>query len=97
MPLLGFFLVRRGRLRLLALQFHSDPSIYSSFQQRHNLRVGFLTQGFEDQYYYWEIVLLMRKTVLVLLMVFLAPISAGVQSLSVILLLIAFLGAQIKK
>lgn len=39
----------------------------------------------------------MRKTVLVLLMVFLAPISAGVQSLSVILLLIAFLGAQIKK
>ena len=35
--------------------------------------------------------LLLRKTVLVLLMTFLAPLSAGVQSLSTILLLIAFL------
>ena len=35
--------------------------------------------------------LLLRKTVLVLLMTFLAPVSAGVQSLSAILLMIMFL------
>ena len=52
------------------------------------LRLGFLTQGYEDKYYYWEIVLLLRKTVLVLMLTFLAPISAGIQSLSAILLLI---------
>ena len=52
------------------------------------LRLGFLTQGYEEEYYYWEIVLLLRKTVLVLMLTFLAPISAGVQSLSAILLLI---------
>lgn len=38
--------------------------------------------------------MLLRKTVLVLLLTFLAPISAGVQSLSAILLLIAFLVVQ---
>ena len=40
--------------------------------------MGFLTQGYEDEYYYWEVVLLMRKTCLVLVLTFLAPISAGV-------------------
>ena len=54
-------------------------------------------QGFEDQFYYWEIVLLLRKTTLVLLLTFLAPISAGVQSLSAILLLIGFLVQQLRK
>lgn len=54
-------------------------------------------QGFEDQFYYWEIVLLLRKTILVLLLTFLAPISAGVQSLSAILLLIGFLVQQLRK
>ena len=47
-----------------------------------------------DDYYYWEIVLLLRKTFLVLMMTFLAPVSGGVQSLSAILTLIAFLILQ---
>ena len=69
-------------------KFHSDPAILTNLKSRHKLRYGFLTQGYVDNYYYWEIVLLLRKTILVLLMVFLAPLSAGVQSLSAILLLI---------
>ena len=77
-PLLGLYLVYRARYKLAELQFHSDPSIYEEMKARNKLRLGFLTQGFEDEYYYWEIILLLRKTILVLLLTFLAPISAGV-------------------
>ena len=42
----------------------------------------------------WEIVLLMRKTVLVLLIVFLSSVSSGVQSLSAILILTVFFMVQ---
>ena len=66
-------------------------------RDRVKLRLGFLTIGYEEEFYFWEIVLLLRKTILVLLMTFLAPVSAGIQSLSAIILLIAFLGMQISK
>ena len=91
MPFLGLYLIRRARYKLASLEFHSDPTIYNTMQARNKLRLGFLTQGFEAKFYYWEIVLLLRKTLLVLLLTFLAPISPGVQSLSAILLLIGFL------
>ena len=97
MPFLGLYLVKRAKRNLEALEFHSDPVIYNNMRDRNKLRLGFLTQGYEKDYYYWEIVLLLRKTTLVLLMTFLAPISAGVQSLSAILLLIGFLAMQITK
>ena len=45
---------------------------------RFKLRLGFLTQGYKEEYYYWEIVLLLRKTVLVMILTFGAPVSAGV-------------------
>ena len=54
------------------------------------VRLGFLTAGYDDKYFYWEIVLLMRKTVIVLMIVFLSSISSGVQSLSSILILTLF-------
>ena len=38
---------------------------------KHKVRLGFLTSGFDNRYYYWEIVLLFRKTLIVLLIVFL--------------------------
>ena len=97
MPFLGLFLIRRARRNLAALEFNSDPAIYNTMRDRNRLRLGFLTNGYEEEYYYWEIVLLLRKTLLVLLMTFLAPVSAGVQSLSAILLLIGFLAMQISK
>ena len=91
MPFLGFYLIRRSRYKLEGLEAFSDPNIYLKQKVRNKLRLGFLTHGFLDKYYYWEIVLLLRKTILVLMMTFLAPISAGVQSLSAIILLIVFL------
>ena len=96
-PLLGLYSIRKARYNLKALKFHSDPSIYEKMRLRNKLRLGFLTQGYEDMYFYWEIVLLFRKTLLVLLMTFLAPVSSGVQSLSAILLLYGFLTLQISK
>ena len=58
------------------------------------IRLGFLKSGFQDKYYYWEIILLLRKTFLVLLMTFMAPISGGIQSLFAIILLSIFYGVQ---
>ena len=55
-----------------------------------------MTQGYTEEYYYWEVVQLLRKTILVLLLTFLAPISAGVQSLTAILVLIFSLVLHIK-
>ena len=97
LPLLGFYLTRRFLHQLRESEFHSDPRIYNNLQARFKLRLGFLTQGYEDRYYYWEVVLLLRKTILVLLLTFLAPVSSGVQSLSAILLLIFSLVYQILK
>ena len=54
------------------------------------VRLGFLTAGYNDNYFYWEIVLLMRKTLLVLIIVFLSSVSSGVQSLSSVLILTIF-------
>ena len=77
-PFLGLFLVRRFLHQITQVQFHSDPKILSTLQARFKLQLGFLTQGYQDEFYYWEIVLLLRKTILVLLLTFLAPISPGV-------------------
>ena len=54
------------------------------------VRLGFLTAGYDDKYFYWEIVLLLRKTLLVLMIVFLSSVSPGVQSLTAILVLTIF-------
>ena len=60
------------------------------------MQLGFLTSGYHDAYYYWEIVLLLRKTALVLLVTFLAPVSSGGQSLTFIIILIGFYIVQQK-
>ena len=58
------------------------------------VRLGFLTAGYSDEYYYWEIVLLLRKSAIVIMIVFLSPVSAGVQSLTSIVVLSAFFMIQ---
>jgi len=58
------------------------------------VRLGFLTAGYDDKYFYWEIVLLARKSFLVLLIVFLSSVSSGVQSLASILMMTSFLIVQ---
>lgn len=91
MPLLGFCCNRRFLAKMEDSKFYSDPKIYNNMKARFRMRLGFLTQGYKEEFPHWEIVLLLRKTILVLMMTFFAPISSGVQSLSAILLLIAAL------
>ena len=70
---------------------YSQSSLYVNMSDRFGLRFGFLTSGYKTEFYFWEILIILRKTVLVLLITFLAPISKGVQSLSTIVVLASFL------
>lgn len=60
------------------------------------MRLGFLTAGYDDKYFYWEIVLLSRKSILVIMIVFLSSVSSGVQSLAAVFFLTAFFMLQWK-
>ena len=77
-PLLALYLIKRFRRELAENEFHSDSRIYNNLFKRFKLRLGFLTQGYVEEYYYWEVVLLLRKTSLVIFLTFLGPVSAGV-------------------
>ena len=68
----------------------SEGKIHDDLMKRFKVRLGFLTSGYKDDYYYWEVVLLMRKTLIVLMLTFLAPVSSGVQSLTAILVFVLF-------
>ena len=45
------------------------------------MRLGFLVAGYTEQYYFWEIVILVRKSIVVIFIVFLSSVSSGMQSL----------------
>ena len=87
-PFLAMFLIRKQRQVLASNEFHSDPKYYKELYERFKLRLGFLTQGYEDKYYYWQVILLLRLTTIVLWLTFFGPVSSGVQSLGMILLLL---------
>ena len=69
---------------------------HDELRRSFKVRLGFLTAGYADKYFYWEIVLLMRKTLLVLMIVFMSSVSSGVQSLSVISILTVFFIIQVR-
>ena len=71
-------------------KINSNPSVHTGMADRFGLRFGFLSSGYQNKYYYWEVFLILRKTVIVLLITFMAPVSSGVQSLSTISVLIAY-------
>ena len=71
-----------------------DPS--TSALKRFRLRYGFLTNGYKDEFYYWEVVILFRKTVFILFMVFMAPVSSGVQALCAMIMTITFTAVQLR-
>ena len=55
-PFLAFYMLKRFLKQMSDAEFHSDPAIYNQLQKRFKLRLGFLTQGYTDEYYYWEVV-----------------------------------------
>ena len=69
--------------------------VYKALYKRFRMRLGFLTSGYKDEFYYWEIVLLLRKTAFVLFIIFMVPVSSGIQALLSCLLLISYSILQI--
>ena len=87
------FFLRRLRLRreeIIEARKTIENERNDYLDYRFRMQLGFLTSGYRDEYYYWEIVLLLRKTVLVILMTFLQSVSGGVQSLTFLAIMIIF-------
>ena len=66
-PLFGFLILYKRRTRL------KDPRI--------KLQFGFLYDGYEEKYYYWELWVMMRKVLIIFVSVFLSEIGTATQSL----------------
>jgi len=89
-PVFALIMLRRNLDKLKKIQEHADGNMHEDLMRRFKMRLGFLTAGYDDTFYYWEIVLLMRKTLIVLMLTFLAPVSAGIRSLTAILVFVLF-------
>lgn len=55
---------------------------------------GFLLSGFSTECYYWEVVMMLEKAIIVLLVVIFSPLSASLQALLMVLVLCVFLVLQ---
>ena len=81
-----FRLKKRGALK------HTDPN----YDKRWVLRLGFLSAGYEDEYVYWEALVLARKALLSAAAVFLAHNGTTVQVVVAILILFVCYALQMK-
>ena len=71
-----------------SIEKHSDQKdeqrVHIYIYTRFRTRIGFLTSGYKDEYFYWEILIQIKKLIVIMLVVFLGPISPGAQALSVL-------------
>lgn len=81
-PLLCLLVMYQNKFRLQLLEM--------------KLRLGFIYNGYEPSKYYWEFVILYRKIIIICLAVFLTNISIPVQALTVMMVLLAAFGLQVK-
>ena len=98
-PLFALYNLQKNRKQLETLRERLgdvEGGAIDDLASRFNIRLGFLTAGFSEEHYYWEIVLLMRKTIIVMMVTFLAPVSAGIQSLFALFVLLGFFWLQMK-
>ena len=77
-PILALVRLKSNIQELNLIKQHSAGKKHEDLMRSFKIRLGFLTAGYQDKYYYWEIVLLMRKTAIVLLIVFLSSVSSGI-------------------
>jgi hypothetical protein len=75
-----FVLMKRFKLRL------KDIDV--------KIRLGFLYNGYEEQTFYWEFIILYRKIAIIACSVFLGAISIPIQALTVLIVLIISLHIQ---
>lgn len=89
-PLYALYKLQSNMAALIAIKEYADGKQHADLLKRFKVRLGFLTAGYDDKYFYWEIVLLSRKSILVIMIVFLSSVSSGVQSLAAIFFLTCF-------
>ena len=89
-PLYALWKLQSNMVALLKIKEFSSGKQHEDLLRRFKVRLGFLTAGYDDKFFFWEIWLLGRKSVLVMMIVFLSSVSSGVQSLTSILVLMAF-------
>ncbi len=94
-PIYALIKLNRNMEDLAELKKIAAGKSFDDLQKSFNIRMGFLTAGYSEDYFFWEIVLLMRKTLVVLMIVFLSSVSSGVQSLTAILVMTIFFGIQL--
>ena len=61
-----------------------DGRYHAILMRQFKTRLGFLIEGYQEKYFYWENILLIRKSILVLLIEFFSLFSSGMQSLVLI-------------
>ena len=73
----------------------------SNKQKDESVRVtymlGFLFEGYKEEFYFWEIIITARKVLLVLVIVFLSTIGSNVQVLVSIFILVCALVLQVSE
>ena len=89
-PIFAFYRLNKNINYLHKIKDYATGKMFDELKMQFKVKLGFLTAGYKDEYFYWEIVLLMRKTVIVFIIVFLSNVSNGIQSLASILVLIFF-------
>ena len=89
-PIFALIKLRASIDEIKKMEIHSAGKTHEDLKKSIAIRLGFLKAGYQENYYYWEIVLLMRKTSIVLLVVFLSSVSSGIQSLVSIAVMSAF-------
>lgn len=60
------------------------------------MRYGFLFQGFKPEAYFWEIIIMLRKLMIIMASVFFSTLSSELQVLLVILIIIVSLSLHLK-
>ena len=89
-PLFALRKLYSNMAALLKIKEFSAGKQHEDLLRRFKVRLGFLTAGYDDRFFFWEIWLLGRKSLLVMMIVFLSSVSSGVQSLTSILVLMIF-------
>jgi len=50
-------------------------------------RLGFLIEGYKSEYLHWEVLSMMQKIIVVYFVIFLGPVSIGIQCLLTVLVI----------
>jgi hypothetical protein len=78
-----------------AVLFYMQKNKQNLLEIDNKLRFGFLCSGYKKKTFYWEFLIVYRKIFVICIAVFLSNVSIGIQALTVLIVLISALYAQV--